>query len=52
MRDVPGLFWDGIGDAARAILTGETMSDDGEAAGILLAETIIRLRQAHEPKKK
>lgn len=51
MRDVPGLFWEGIVDAARAILTGETMSDDGEAAGILIAETLIRVRRANEPRK-
>ncbi len=51
MRDVPDLFRDGLADFARAILHGEDMTDEGEAAGSLLAETIIRVRKAHEPKK-
>ena len=52
MRDVPDLFRDGLADWIRSLLTGDDTSDEGEAAGSLFAETIIRLRQAHEPKKK
>lgn len=52
MRNVPDLFRDGLGDWIRSLMTGDDASEEGEAAGSLLAETIIRVRQSHEPKKK
>lgn len=45
MRNVPDLYRDGLADWIRAAVTGEAPSDEGEAAGSLLAETAIRHRQ-------
>jgi sugar (pentulose or hexulose) kinase len=44
MRNVPDLFRDGLADWVRALLTGDDATDEGEAAGSLLAETLIRHR--------
>lgn len=49
MRDVPDLFRDGIEDWIRGLVTGD-ITDEGEAAGSLLAETLILFRQANEKK--
>lgn len=51
MRDKPDLFRDGLEDWIRGLLGTGDVTDEGEAAGSLLAETIIRVRQSHEPKK-
>jgi hypothetical protein len=51
MRDVPDLFRDGLEQWIRSALNGDDATAEGEAAGSLLAETIIRVRQAHEKKK-
>lgn len=44
MRDVPDLFRDGLADWLRSAVAGIDPSDEGEAAGSLLAETLIMHR--------